>query len=165
MALQVLRQLLQHYPSASLCMVGPDKDGSLARAKSVASNFGISDKVTFTGKLEKEAWHQLAADYDIFLNTTTVDNTPISIIESLALGLPIVSTNVGGVPYLVSDGESALLVASADADSMAKSVIRLVETPSLAEHMSTQGHKLALQFDWQQVRNKWVNLINSVVIK
>ena len=56
-------------------------------------------KITITGILRKAEWIELSKDYDVFINTTNVDNMPVSVIEAMALGMPIVSTNVGGIPF------------------------------------------------------------------
>ena len=60
--------------------------------------------------MKKSSWINLSKDCDIFINTTNYDNMPISVIEAMALGLPIVSTNAGGLKYFHDDGEDALLV-------------------------------------------------------
>ena len=101
MAVKVLQQLQKQYPSATLTMVGPDKDGSLQTTKDFAKSLGIT--VNFSGQLTKEEWWELASKHDIFINTTHFDNTPVSVMEAMALGLPVVSTNVGGIPYLLTD--------------------------------------------------------------
>lgn len=162
MALQVMRQLVQLYPDAELCMVGPDKDGSLEQAKRLAANFKLTDKIKFTGKLDRADWHKLSESYDIFINTTTVDNTPVSVIEGLALGLPVISTNVGGIPYLLNDGENALLVPNADAEAMVAAIGRLVAEPGLAQHLSEGGKSLVQSFDWQAVRYLWDELFDQI---
>src|SRR5207302_287455 len=76
---------------------------------------------------------------DIFLNTTNCDNTPVSEMEAMACGLPVVSTNVGGIPYLVEDGESALLTPPADAEAMSNAVVRLMHEPILARCLGWNG--------------------------
>src|SRR5690606_8531105 len=67
LALKTLQLLLKEYPSAELCMVGPDKDGSLSAAKKYVKKHGLP--VTFTGKLKKKEWIKLSAAYDIFINS------------------------------------------------------------------------------------------------
>lgn len=164
MALQVMRQLLQTYPNATLCMIGPDKDGSMERAKRVAATYNITNKVTFTGKLEKNEWKRLAEQYDIFINTTNVDNTPISVIEALALGLPVVSTNVGGIPYLLENETNALLVTSADAEQMTAAIVRLVKEPLLVSKLTLAGKQLIQSFDWSEIKHQWQNLIDQTIV-
>jgi glycosyltransferase involved in cell wall biosynthesis len=113
-AIGILERLLEQYPEAALCMVGPDKDGSLEHCQQLAHNKGLADKVYFTGLLSKADWLALSADYDIFLNTTSADNTPVSVMEAMALGMPVVTTKVGGIPWLFADGIEGIMVAEAD---------------------------------------------------
>ena len=107
MALKVLEKLKQSYPNASLCMVGPEKDGTMASCKKLAKKHDLD--VRFTGKLRKKHWAELSKNYDFFINTTSIDNTPISVIEAMSLGLTIISTNVGGMPMLIEDHHDGIL--------------------------------------------------------
>ncbi len=110
MAIYVLADLIKLFPNAEMCMVGPDKDGSMKRCKKLSHALNIRSHIKFKGLLKKEDWIKLSSNYDIFINTTNYDNMPTSVIEIMALGLPIVSTNVGGLKYLHEDGVDALLV-------------------------------------------------------
>ena len=110
MAIKVLSVITKKYPHAKLCMVGPDKDGSMIKCKNLSKKLKIENNVKFTGILDQDEWIKLSEEYDVFINTTNADNMPVSIIECLALGLPIVSTNVGGLAYLLENNKNALLV-------------------------------------------------------
>ena len=157
MAIEVLEILSVKYPNAEVCMVGPDKDGSLNEVKEVAREKDLNCQ--FKGKLSKDEWIKLSEEYDIFINTTLIDNTPVSVIEAMALGLPIVSTNVGGIPYLISNEENGLLVEPRDSEAMAKDIIRLIENPELAESLSNQGRLKAEKFNWPEVKQLWLQLL------
>ena len=108
MAIQVLKALLDNGFKADLCMFGPDSHGSLEAVKALAKKLGVD--VKFTGKLDKKEWHKLSEQYNIFVNTTNFDNMPVSVIEAIALGLPVISTNVGGIPNLIQHEKEGLLV-------------------------------------------------------
>lgn len=153
LALKTLQLLLKDYPSAELCMVGPDKDGSLSAAKKYAQKHSLP--VTFTGKLKKKEWIKLSADYDIFINTSDIDNTPVSVIEAMALGLPVVSTNVGGIPYLIEDGKTGLLVAPRDPEAMKAKIIFLLENQEKAKFFAHEGRQKIKEFDWELIKEKW----------
>lgn len=157
MAVKVLFELRKTYPNATLTMVGPDKDGSLLRTKAFADSLGVA--VCFTGKLAKEDWWQLSANYDIFINTTHFDNTPVSVMEAMALGLPVVSTNVGGIPFLLTDNENALLVDDNNANQMVSAILKLLENPVESKKLSTSARNYIEQMDWEIVKNKWHALL------
>jgi glycosyltransferase involved in cell wall biosynthesis len=161
MAIDVLKMLLPKFPEASLCMVGPDKDGTMERIKKLASDSEMADKVTFTGRLEKKDWLELSSGYDIFINTTNIDNTPISLMEAMALGLPLVSTNAGGIPFLVEDGATGLLSAVGDAKAMMANIERLCTEPALAEQLSLNGRVFAEKLGWSEVKQQWIDLIEK----
>jgi glycosyltransferase involved in cell wall biosynthesis len=157
MAVKVFINLKKIYPEATLCMIGPKKDDSFEKAKRFAKKNGV--EVTFTGKLSKVAWIAKSKDYNVFINTTHFDNTPISVIEAMALGLPVVSTNVGGIPYLLTDEQNALLVEDNDLAGMTAKVDRLFKDPILAEKISSNAKLTVQSFDWEIVKKEWTDLL------
>lgn len=157
MAIEVLSILKLKFPQAKLSMVGPYKGINEQELKEIINKY-VSD-VTVTGKLPKSEWHNYSQHFNIFINTTHFDNTPVSLIEALALGLPVVSTNVGGIPYLVKDRETAMLVNDSDSQAMADAIIELIENPDLAQKLTLNGRKLIEQFDWQIVKNQWKEIL------
>ena len=157
LALEVLERLLVRRPDATLCMVGPDKDGTMKECQAIAEAKRLP--VTFTGKLSKEAWRERAAECDVFVNTTNIDNTPVSVIEAMALGLPVVSTDVGGIPYLIEDGTDALLVPAGDSASFVDRVERLCRDPELASRLASNARNKVEKFDWEEVKHLWFELL------
>ncbi|SDS24600.1 Glycosyltransferase involved in cell wall bisynthesis [Gillisia sp. Hel1_33_143] len=153
MAVEVLEQLKQHFPKASLCMVGPEKDGALAKCKAFAEKNNLD--VKFTGKLRKKEWAKLSVNYDIFLNTTNIDNTPISVIEAMALGLSIVSTDVGGMHFLIENNKDGLLVPSHNKDKMVSAILYLLNNQKKANLMTLNAREKVDNFDWELIKNKW----------
>jgi glycosyltransferase involved in cell wall biosynthesis len=161
MAVKVLYEIQKKYKDASLCMVGPDKDGSLEEVKKLAEDLKISDKIKFTGKLPKSEWISLSSDYDIFINTTHFDNHPVSVIEGMALGLPVVSTNVGGIPYLIENGTDGLLVPQNDVKKFVEALDQLIDNPELSKKIILAARKKAESYSWAEVKMKWSDIINS----
>lgn len=157
LALKVLKLLAEKYPEAEMCMVGPDKDGSLKSCKALAKKHSL--KVKFPGKLKKREWAELSKDYDFFINTTSIDNTPISVIEAMSLGLGVVSTDVGGMPMLVSHGEDGLLVPEDNAPAMAEAIEELIENPEKTAEMCRKARKKVEEFDWEVVKTEWVEVL------
>jgi len=100
---------------------------------------------------------------DVFLSTNHVDNMPVSVLEACAMGLAVVATNVGGISDLLTDHETALLVAPEDDEAMAAAVLRLLQEPELASRLSTNGRTLAERSSWERVRPEWEGLFASVI--
>lgn len=159
MAIDVLQRVKLVYPQATLCMVGPDKDGSMAITEEYAKLLGL--EVIFTGGLTKEEWITLSRNYNVFINTTHFDNTPVSVMEAMALGLPVVSTNVGGIPFLLNDNIDAILVADNDAIAMSETVLQLVQDMTLTKKLTFNARKKVEDLDWEVVKNQWFALFEA----
>ncbi|MFT3795441.1 glycosyltransferase family 4 protein [Flavobacterium sp.] len=157
MAVKVLHEVKKQFPDAELCMVGPDKNGNLEKTRQLAESLGVS--VEFTGKLSKADWLKLSEAYDIFINTTHYDNMPVSVIEAMALGIPVVSTNVGGLPFLLEHGKTALFVADNDTDEMAKCVINLINDQEIKSKIVQNAFLLTREFDTQKVQSAWLEIL------
>ena len=157
MAVDVLKEVQKKYPLAELCMVGPDKDGSLEATRMYAEAQNVS--VTFTGRLSKFSWLDLSKNYNIFINTTHFDNTPVSVMEALSLGLPVATTNVGGIPFLLEHRKNALLVDDGAVVQMADAVLELTHDLVLRDSLVRNGRDCVEGFDWEVVKRKWADLL------
>jgi glycosyltransferase involved in cell wall biosynthesis len=157
MAIKVFINLKMMYPDAELCMVGPKKDNSFEKAIRFAKNHNA--EVNFIGKLSKEKWIELSAAYNVFINTTHFDNTPISVIEAMALEIPVVSTNVGGIPYLLKHDYNALLVSDNNIEAMTLQINRIFIEPNLANKLTENAKESIKSFDWDMVKKQWKDLL------
>lgn len=158
LAVLVLEELLQKGYDAKLTMIGPEIDGSLSETKRLVVNKKLT--VNFTGRLTKQEWIKLSQKSNVFINTTNFDNTPVSVMEAMALGLPIVSTNVGGIPFLINNGEDGLLVPPKDVNAMLQAIIKLKEDKNLKDKLVINARKKVEKFDWKEVRLKWQQLLS-----
>jgi glycosyltransferase involved in cell wall biosynthesis len=160
MAVKVLAHLRARGHEATLVMSGSDK-GLEADVKSRAAEMGLSHHVRFAGFLDMTAKAREGSLADIFINTNRIDNSPVAVIEACAMGLPVVATSVGGVPDLLADGDTGLLVADDDDVAMADAVERLVNEPDLAARLSANGRRLAERSSWQAVGPQWERLLGG----
>jgi glycosyltransferase involved in cell wall biosynthesis len=163
LALRVLASLAREFPNIRLTMIGPDKgDGSLQATQELARKLGVAQNIEWPGAVLREKIPEWLDQADIFLNTTNADNTPVSVLEAMASGLCIVSTNVGGIPYLLEAEREALLAPAGDEQAMSAAVRRVLTEPGLAEALSRQARQKAEQFDWAAILSKWAPLLQSV---
>jgi L-malate glycosyltransferase len=150
-SLRAFALLRQRYPEATLTVAGY---GSLeARLRRLAGELGGG--VRFVGRVEREAVPALYDAADIFVNASVLDNQPVSVLEALAAGLPVVSTPAGDIPALVRHGDTGLLVPPEDPPAMAAAVTVLLEQPARARELARRGRELVGAFAWPRVRDAW----------
>ena len=160
LAIEIVSTFKSKYPEVHLTMVGPDKDGSLDHCRELVKSKALGANITFTGKLSKPEIRSLAMEHDFFINTTTIDNHPVSVIEAMALGLIVISTNVGGIPFLVTHEQEGLLVPSNDAQAFVQVLERVLNNPEDAKKFQTQARAKVEQYDWSIVKEHWISLLN-----
>lgn len=164
LAPKVLSLLMEKWPGIRLTMVGPDKgDGSLERMVAEAQSLGVIDRIRVVGGVPREDVPQFLEAGEVFINTTNFDNTPVSVLEAMACGLPIVTTNVGGIPWLIEDGVDGLLVPPDDPGSMVAAIEQILSDSALAGRLSENGRKKAESFDWSIILPQWDRLLESVI--
>jgi glycosyltransferase involved in cell wall biosynthesis len=159
MAPKVLIHLMHEFPHIELLMTGGNKhDGSWELVKETAEIGGVTNRVKMLGFVPRANLPEVLDQSDIVLNTPNIDNTPVSLLEAMACGLCIVSTKVGGIPYLLDHEQNALLVPPDDTLAMAAAVRRILVEPGLAQRLSQNARKKAEQFDWSVVLPRWERL-------
>jgi glycosyltransferase involved in cell wall biosynthesis len=149
-ALMAFAEIQARYPDATLTCVGSGSQE--ADLKSKARTLGLKS-VNFVGAVAHQDIGALYRGADIFLNPSTVDNTPNSILEAFASGLPVVTTNVGGVRHLVVHEQNGLLVPPKDPHAMALAAIRLLDDPGLAPRLAEEGRRSVEGFTWPRMRD------------
>jgi glycosyltransferase involved in cell wall biosynthesis len=161
----VLSRIIEALPDATLRMAGPDRgDGSLARARQEVERLGLGARVEFVGPVRKVEIPELMAESDVYLNTSRVDNAPVTVVEALACGLCVVSTDVGGIRGLCAHGREAVLASAGDADALAKGVVDVVRDPALAATLSRGGRERAEAYRWSRILPRWEEILRSVAL-
>ncbi len=148
-ALRAFAIVRERYPSARLTIAGSGPEAS--RLESLSTQLGLQGSVRFAGRLDRDDMADLYRAADVMLNPSLADNMPNSILEALACGVPVVSTNVGGVPFLVQDGVTALLVPPGDARSMADAALRLLDDNALWNRIAAAGVQEVQRYTWLRV--------------
>jgi glycosyltransferase involved in cell wall biosynthesis len=134
-----------------------------ASLEQLAATLGIAGAVEFTGRVDNAGMAALYRSADLMLNPSTVDNMPNSVLEALASGVAVISTNVGGVPFLVEDGKTALLVPPASPEAMAAAMLRLAASPELAARLRAAGLHYVQQYAWPGVRPRLLEVYRAVI--
>jgi L-malate glycosyltransferase len=160
-ALRAFTIIITVHPGARLTVAGSGPE--LARLTRLAQDLGISAAVTFAGRLDNERIAELYQQADVCLNPSTADNMPISILEALATGVPVVTTDVGGIPFMVEHGRSALLVPSRDPDAMARAALELLNDDVKRTLLARAGRELVAQYEWRNVRGRLLSLYSQLI--
>jgi glycosyltransferase involved in cell wall biosynthesis len=153
MAIRAFALIQSKHPNALLTIAGPEYMSS-APIRALIGELGVRN-VEFVGLMPKDQIPLLADQHDIHLHTNRVDNMPVSIIEMWACGVPVVGTNVGGMPYLIRNRVDGVLVDSEDHRAMADACFELLSNPELASKLSRNGRARAEELSWERVRPAW----------
>ena len=140
------------HPGATLTVAGyGSREAELRR---LAARLG-TEGIRFAGRVEPEEMRRLLDESDIFLNASVVDNQPVSILESFASGLPVVSTPTGDIRAMVRHDETGLLVPARDPAAMAAAVLRLLDDHALALRLGRSARRETEEYAWPRVRQAW----------
>lgn len=151
--------LRQSYPQATLTIAG---DGSeKAMLVSLCRELGITGSVTFTGNVENTQMKTLYDRADIYLNSSRVDNQPVSILEAFACGLPVVSTAVGGIPFMARHGEDAMLAPDNDPAQLAAHMAALLQDDALSARLIHQARQRMQEHSWAPIYSKLLRLYHG----
>lgn len=149
-ALVAFAHVRNQWPQARLTVAG--RGPELDTLQRQAADLGIGAAVTFVGSLGPREMEALYEDADLMLNASRVDNMPNALLEAMASGVPIVSTDAGGIPYMVEHERTALLVPCGEPALMAQAALRLLREQALAARLCENGLVAADQYAWRNVR-------------
>jgi L-malate glycosyltransferase len=150
--LQAFARVQARYPEAILTVAGSGSEES--RLRQLSASLNISG-IRFVGRVEPEAMPRLCDEADIFLNSSVVDNQPVSVLEAFAAGLPVVSTPTGDLATLVRDGETGFVVPPQDPDAMASAIFKLLGDHHQVVAMTHHARHEAERYTWAHVRQEW----------
>lgn len=143
-------------PEATLTVAGYGSQEASLRAA-----FAGRPGIRFLGRVEPEAIPGLYDAHDVFLNSSVIDNQPVSILEAFASGLPVVTTATGGIADMVEDGTTGLIVPADRPLAMAVAALRLVQQPGWAAALAARARTRAARHSWPEVRERWLKLYNG----
>lgn len=142
----------QKHPSATLVITGNGSDER--RLRSLVAGLHVPD-ITFTGRVERSRMPELFFQADIFLNSSVIDNMPVAIVEAFYAGLPVVTTDAGGIPYIVRHRESGLLAPMRDVDALAAALDEVISDANLRQKIVAGGRAFAQECSWDNVKHRW----------
>lgn len=165
MTVLTVKQLIHQYPDIQLAMLGSATDDSLLETKKLIKQLQLEENIIILGNKTQEEWVKLSKEYNVMVSNPVIDNTPMSVIQAMALGLLVVSTDVGGVSFLVENKKDGILVESNDHKGMADAIHLLFSDHLLSCKMQENARLKAESFSWENIRPKWESLLTEIGIK
>jgi glycosyltransferase involved in cell wall biosynthesis len=160
--LRAFASVQRQHRDASLTLVGGGSDEHSLRA--LAAELGLRH-VTFAGRVPPSEIPRYYAAADLYVQTPAIDNMPLSVLESFASGLPVVSTRVGGIPSILTDGVHGLLAPPNDAQAVASRIIRLLDDQRLARQLAAAAYESCRKYDWASARPRWLAAYRSALAR
>lgn len=161
--LRAFALIAKRLPQARLVIAG---DGSERQQLHALARKLQLKNIEFVGAVAPSQMPAFYDGADIYLNSSVVDNMPLSLLEAFASGLAVVTTNAGGIPYLVKDERNGLLVECGDAAALAEGVLRLLDDgeagQALARRLARQAREDCAAYEWAAVGGKWLALYEEL---
>jgi glycosyltransferase involved in cell wall biosynthesis len=157
--IRAFRIVKNHHPSATLTLVGFGREEAALRALVHSLKLG---GVIFAGRVGVEEMSRYYDAADVFVQTPNVDNMPLSVLQAFAAGVPVVSTDAGGVPNILRHGQDGLLAPIGNHDAVAAQILKVLADQSLATRLSESAFKHSQQFAWHVVRQRWLDVYEGV---
>jgi glycosyltransferase involved in cell wall biosynthesis len=159
LALRALALTRKQIPDTCMSIAGSGPDRP--RYEALARELGVADCVDFTGSLSPAQIAGLLRRCTVVLNPVRADNMPNSVLEALACGVPVLSTRVGGVPFLVEHDHTAWLVEPESPLAIAEGLQRLYADAGLRSRLARQGRTVAEACAWPAVRDRWLEIYRA----
>ena len=160
-SIRAFSKILGQIPEARLTIAGEGPERTVL--EQLTKDLGAEPQTTFAGRLDPDEMASLYSSADIMLNTSRVDNMPNALLEAMSAGVPIVSTDAGGIPYMVENGETALLRSIGDWQGIAESALNLIDDDSLYQKISNKSLSDVYRYRWDSVKSLWMHIYSEAI--
>ncbi len=149
--LRAFQKVLTELPEATLTLVGTGSEHEVLMA--MVKEMELKN-VLFTGRVDNKEIYRYLDMADIMLSAPKVDNMPVSLLEAMNAGLLVISSDVGGVPYMIEDNKTGYLFPSDDSDALASLMIQAVQQPSENTSIIRNAHQAVDAYHWENIKDK-----------
>lgn len=159
-AIDALHLVQKSYPNSTLTMVGPDK-GLLERMRKKIDELGLTEKIKIVGPVQNSELERYYHEHHIFLNTTSLESFGLAVMEAAACGIPIVSSEVGELPFLWKNQENIVFSKELSGEAFAEGVLLLVENREKANSLAIAAKHHSSEFDLANIVKRWDELVTK----
>jgi len=158
--LQALQRVKTVIPACKLDAAG---DGELQKARKYADDLGLGESVSIPGWVDSRDRERLLGEAALFVLPSYAEGLPMSLLEAMATGLPVVTTNVGGIPDVVSDGTEGILIEPGDVPALADAIIRILADPEFGHCLGKRAReRIISQFSIDDATGKLEALYSNL---
>jgi glycosyltransferase involved in cell wall biosynthesis len=152
------------FKNAKFIIAGKGLSNEMKKLVSYATKLEVKDNIVFTGYFPDKKLPKLYQAADIFAFSTFYENLPFAVLEALSTGLPVVTTNVGGIPEMIESGRNGFLVEPFNSRELADRILYYLEHPAVASEMALLARKtVEKQFDWPLIVKKVVKVYDEAL--
>ena len=156
--------VLRKFPSAKFIISGKGQSNEMNKLVNHAQRLGVKDSIIFTGYFPDKKLPKLYQAADVFAFSTFYEHHPFAVLEALSTGLPVVTTNVGGIPETISDSKDGFMCQPFNPKQFSDRILYLLEHPASAKEMGFQARKtIEERFDWRIIVKKVLAVYNEVL--
>jgi glycosyltransferase involved in cell wall biosynthesis len=156
--------VVRRFPHAKFIISGKGQSNEMKKLVSHATRFGVKDNIIFTGYFPDSKLPKLYQAADVFAFSTFYENLPFAVLEALSSGLPVVTTNVGGIPEMIESGRNGFLVQPFNARELWERILYYLEHPAAASEMAFLARKTILErFDWRLIVKKVLKVYDEAL--
>lgn len=152
--IKVLAKLKLNYRGAKLTMIGPDL-GLLSSVSEEIKRLGLNEDVTITGPLPNSELYKFYQTHSVYLNTTSFESFGMALLEAASCGIPIVSTNVGEIPFIYDNNKNIFLVDNFSIEEFVEKISTLFDSSTLQTEFGLNGQLLTNTFNFNAIKLTW----------
>jgi glycosyltransferase involved in cell wall biosynthesis len=162
--LRSIPPVLKEFSNVKFAISGKGFKKKEENLRNLAKELDIEDYVKFLGYVPDEKLPLLYSASDIFVLPAIYENFPFAILEAQSTGLPVISTNVGGIPEFLVDNENGFVIEPRDPEQLTQKVLTLLQDPKLAKEMGDLGRKLIEEkLDWRLITAQVIDLYHKLL--
>jgi glycosyltransferase involved in cell wall biosynthesis len=159
MTLKAMLEIKKSYNDFHLLMLGNENEYYYKDVVAFVQKHNLTENILIKTKMTRDNWVKLSQEYDIMISNPVIDNTPVSLIEGMALGMCVISTRVGGVPYLLNEGYDGFMISNNSAEELVFKIKFLLHQDKIFSFISNNARKKSEEFSWENVKNIWLKIL------
>jgi nucleoside-diphosphate-sugar epimerase/glycosyltransferase involved in cell wall biosynthesis len=160
-AISAMPHVLKEFPDMRLHLIGDGRDRPVLEA--LVKTMGIERAVVFRGNVPHDEVAKELASAVIAVGPSRREGQGIAFVEAQAAGTPVIGTNVGGIPEVISDGATGLLVPPENPEALAQAILKLLREPEYAKQLAENAKRTVFRYDWDAITGDVEGLIDRIL--